>query len=502
MGIKDILSHIPKTYNETIKKYVSDTVLLRSRYLFVRRDNREQYGFCTHCRKENLYGGLKHGDLAECSNCLSYCVVKSSGRGRKYLRDEGYFIWFDKSLKDPTAIVARGIFVQRDYSGEYTEVETTYSDTAAYVFEDGKARMANRPYYWVNEDWELRKSIFDERDSSFAHTQSFLSLESIENAVKDTRFQYSTWAHYRTGRLVQFFGLAANYPCVEYLTKFGMSSVVEAKLSGGRTYGAINWNGKTLDKVLKVTKHQLKEIRNADKFIAPYALWLYQQSHKDGSKLTFEEVYDLHSLCEGAISFDDLHRMQKFANLRSIRNYIKRQLGKGSPANYRRGRQVLIAWRDYVSDCEALQMGLSDDSLLFPSNLYEAHQATILKRKMVADEALNLKIKKRLPSLKEFELETGNLFIRPATDSLELINEGNALKHCVGSYAKNYADGKTSLFVIRKVDEPEIPFFTLEVKDGRVSQVYGLKNCHPSEKVQAFVDLFESVKLKKGSVAV
>jgi hypothetical protein len=87
--------------------------------------------------------------------------------------------------------------------------------------------------------------------------------------------------------------------------------------------------------------------------------------------------------------------------------------------------------------------------------------------------------------------------IRPAADSKELIEEGKALHHCVGTYADRYAKGETNLFVIRRAADPNRPFFTMEIKNNKIVQTRGLKNCSPTKEVQAFIDEFTLVKLTK-----
>ena len=76
--------------------------------------------------------------------------------------------------------------------------------------------------------------------------------------------------------------------------------------------------------------------------------------------------------------------------------------------------------------------------------------------------------------------------------------EGKLLCHCVGGYAKDHAAGKTSILFIRKIAEPEIPFFTLEYKDGKVNQNRGYKNCDRTKEVIAFEkDWLEHIKNKE-----
>ena len=62
------------------------------------------------------------------------------------------------------------------------------------------------------------------------------------------------------------------------------------------------------------------------------------------------------------------------------------------------------------------------------------------------------------------------MLIRPADDADELIAEGAALHHCVGGYADRMADGESAIFFIRRLEEPDRPYYTLELVNRRVIQ--------------------------------
>lgn len=51
--------------------------------------------------------------------------------------------------------------------------------------------------------------------------------------------------------------------------------------------------------------------------------------------------------------------------------------------------------------------------------------------------------------------------------------------------------------MIRKVADPETPFYTMEVKDGRVVQTYGYDNFLPTGDVLELIDRFKLEKLAK-----
>ena len=73
----------------------------------------------------------------------------------------------------------------------------------------------------------------------------------------------------------------------------------------------------------------------------------------------------------------------------------------------------------------------------------------------------------------------------------EIKAEGEALHHCVGSYVDKVARGETSIFFIRKVQEADKPYFTMEFNNNHVIQCRGLHNCGMPPDVEAFIKVFE-----------
>ena len=80
--------------------------------------------------------------------------------------------------------------------------------------------------------------------------------------------------------------------------------------------------------------------------------------------------------------------------------------------------------------------------------------------------------------------------IVPCRKEEELRVEGKRLHHCVASYAEAHASGRSNIFFIRKIDEPDKPFFTLELKNGDgklyVNQNRGKNICSRTEIVVEF----------------
>ncbi|MGG4462628.1 PcfJ domain-containing protein, partial [Micromonospora provocatoris] len=435
-------AHFPSTISKEIDNFVDNDVLLSSRYLFIQRRCNIQYGYCTHCKKDMvLKEKIKHKEYTNCPSCKSKCQARSSGMGRKFLYDKAYAVYYEKSLVNPQAIIARGFYVSRNYSGDYRKVVTNYSLEALYLFEPGNSEFYSNQYF-SGSRYVKRKSVYSLTNTIHANIYCDYSLESICKAVKGTPFQYSTWEKYGDVDNVKFFNLASKYPCIEYLTKLGFTQIVNAKLYGTSTYGVINWRGKTIDKVLKLSKQELKSILDIAYIVDPYVLKLYQFSKKDGSNLSAEEVYKLSQKIK---QFDQLKKLLTYTTLRKINNYIEKQYEidqKSKKKHFYGQYQVAIHWRDYLSDCEKLGMDVTSESVLFPKNIYTAHQNTIKQIKHKANKELDKKIAKRINSLeKMYGFENKEFFIRPVKNTQELIDEGKALNHCVGTYAGRYANG-------------------------------------------------------------
>lgn len=96
--------------------------------------------------------------------------------------------------------------------------------------------------------------------------------------------------------------------------------------------------------------------------------------------------------------------------------------------------------------------------------------------------------------------EKDGLMIRLPVNGDEIVAEGKALHHCVGGYVERMANGKTAILFIRRIDEPDTPFFTLEWLNGKVQQCKTLNNGDYTKnaEVNAFIDKWVKTVASKG----
>jgi len=84
---------------------------------------------------------------------------------------------------------------------------------------------------------------------------------------------------------------------------------------------------------------------------------------------------------------------------------------------------------------------------------------------------------KRLAERVCLEFSADGLLIRQPHSLQEIEDEGRILSHCVGGYAERHAMGKLSIMFLRKVSEPDKPYYTVEVSQyGGIVQCRGYRN--------------------------
>lgn len=490
MDFEEFQRHFPKKISKSLVHYVTNTVLKESRYLFFKTVAGVQFAHCTHCNKRHRSViKLKHKqeEKVTCPHCKSSCHVRAAGISRRYMEDKGVLVWYEKSRINPQAITARVMAVHRNYSESFKNVETKYHAGHMYLFEPGKS------HYW---DWGgKRKTVFSAFDAYFkgGSYPRFMSHANIRRAVKGTPFQYSTWDqftkyenHRYVSDMVEFFDLAARYPCIEYLSKLGFQKVIWTRLYRQSGLHAINWRGKTIDKVLRMSKQRINEIRQTGLEWSPKELKYFQEQLKAGKTISAADAFVLSKVDNDSCQ-SDLKKLELLAPKDTILFYLLKQ--------YRRNNQISITttlydYKDYLGQCDELGLNLKEIRYLFPNDLHASHQKLTKRIKHKRDQELMRLIKNRQKELEHHKYEGEGLLIRPIQSLDELFAEGKALNHCVGGYAEQYAKGLTDLFVVRKANDPDKPYYTLQITDKSLTQCRGKKNSAMTPEVKAHVDRF------------
>lgn len=527
----DFLSFFPPPNMDGMRAFADGTALHHSRYMVTYHQGRRRLGYCTHCRREMVLDGTgwRTGQLVRCPMCGTTCMVKYRN-GIKNIYDRAVIVWYDKSPRDPRAIVARAYTVRRIYSHGYKNLDTEFVPWAAYIFEPaadwrsyGRARMATVNWGFAYDEtkpekhvkyvrnWEPRSSIYSlEIDGSnmYPAIPVFCSENSIRAAAAGTPF---AWLGWETAQIrgecdyVRFFALAARYPCVEYLLKRGLDELIAEKLEhcGGKV---VNWRARTPWGVLRLTKPQLKVLKPLLPKLDSAMLEVLQSGYRDGSNYSPEEALKLTRLFPASTILAKDLLIDGLTTIRKAAKYLTAQSTEKNPSQNHM-MSLLRDWKDYIIECRQLGLNLEDDRVLYPKALREAHAHTSSLIKAKGDALINKNIRAFAEELEaSLTFESGELMIRPAVSADELIREGKLLRICVGgmyqgSYIHKYAAKSTILLLLRRVDVPDIPFYCVEIQtNGHVLQVRGNTNCAPTPEVAAFMDFYRAEVLQDFSL--
>ena len=154
---------------------------------------------------------------------------------------------------------------------------------------------------------------------------------------------------------------------------------------------------------------------------------------------------------------------------------------------------------DYVVAAEKLGFDLiGNRELFFPQDIKKEHDRcndlVFIKESTVQNEHLQ----RRTKLLERLSYKDKKFIIRPLRSMEDFINESNKLDHCVKTYTKRCVEGTANIFGLRKIDEPDEPYFTVNISsDGRLIENHGLHNVLPTSEVKAFVDKWLKVVTKR-----
>lgn len=203
------------------------------------------------------------------------------------------------------------------------------------------------------------------------------------------------------------------------------------------------------------------------------------------------------------LTFDDAEKVGFFGRelieiskygvqVRAAVNYLRKQQCKKEYKATLGGYVGML--RDYYKLCDKLHIPVDKDTA-FPKELKKEHDRLIeenrrreKEKKREKDKEIDKSISERAEVLAKLASDNGVLMIFPVSTLDELKNEGKCLHHCVATYAESVASGKTDIFFIRKVSEPDKPFYTLEFDEENcvVKQNRGKANCARTSEVEAF----------------
>lgn len=131
---------------------------------------------------------------------------------------------------------------------------------------------------------------------------------------------------------------------------------------------------------------------------------------------------------------------------------------------------------------------LFTSNVKYPESIKLAHDDVMEEYIAKENAGKDAEIVKRVTEeLYKYRFAENNYIITPANSAKDLIVESRELHHCVKSYIESYAEGRTSIFLIRDIRNVSQPLCTLELKQKKIVQCRADHNKKPSAEVISFL---------------
>lgn len=492
----------PEELPDGLVEYIRRVPLQEDRVLLYQKGNVS--GTCFQCRQQVLartYGQrFRQHAFVKCPNCGAevQCILEG---GASFKADYVDDIITIQRGKDGKTVFLRQWHILRDDTARWEDIPAHLDEIARYAVRGNhvaKWQHEAKVVYFMNshryrmDNWERYKSVTDVYDGQYY----FFLPDNWKDILHGTSLQYCDLSGYMERKIytnpVRFLIDWARYPAIEKFWKAGYTKLVQDRIRGYRP---------GTDKK-EIIRWKQDSIRAALRF--PMRLLKMYRPEEWSTDAMAKTVAAQGLVCDGRIRERDVEAIVKSTVPLWC---IKDALGHASIQKiirYMDKRRQPDTYRDYLADCVKLELNLDDPDVLFPANLNAAHERTIAQVKHKANEISRAAFAARVEKLAKLNWEHDGLIIRTPTDADELIAEGAYLHHCVGGYVEDMANGETAILFIRREQEPDVPFFTLEWQNGHVVQCRTMHNrsYESDDQVHAFVEAWVKRVTKKQKAVV
>lgn len=466
--------------------------------LFIKKGKGRTACACTACgARSRKKAGWKHGEKTVCPKCGRPVTVNSR-------REE-------KTRTAPVAILQQygGQWVERQFkaacrwSGEGKEVRL-YEQCRA-VMEKG-ARWGKIWYGLHPEADEHGQEFWDKNSGSKRFHPSFLWPGNLAEVLPCGGLERSGLdilaREKQKVNVNKFIAMFDTRPWIEYLIKAGLTKLAAEITDRYSMWGTgpeeINPGAHSLQGALGLDGNRVNRLKEINGGINGLR-WLRYEQEK-AVKVTGEALRYLETKRTGP---DDCREILEAAgSVTRMVNYMKKQ---GLPPG-----KLLVTWRDYLHMARAEGMDISDDIVRFPRDLKAAHDrltelgnAREARERLAGYAGLDEQIRGRIPQAARYYWQDDEYLVVPASSCGELMAEGRALHHCVGSsdrYMRKMAEGESWILFLRRKEDPEKPWYTLEIDmvGDRIRQWYSEFDRQPDkEEVQKILDKFKKAIKKR-----
>lgn len=511
---------LPKGFEQ----WAHDSVMADKRYLVYKASKKRVLdAYCTDCRKavqiDTKMMKPRYGQRSRCPACGGEVTCIPKGYFPAYNRDTK---WACLIQRITTGIVARyfRVFLEIQRDNDFEEAFSV-SEFCRVFFEENDIELRKETYEW---DVYKQRGPFRWCPSmgKYRCEYAVLYTDNLPQAFEGTTFRYCAADLFQRKKgydEIPIYLYLHYFPAnrfLEYFVKAGMLNMVN-DIVNGNIYN-LDRAGKTPVEILQIPKDYIRILAEIDGTEGEYRL--LKQCADDKVLVNADEIqafYERFGEDETLLSIINTHmkigKFVRYADKQRKMIPVKQEqpcchAGMISAPHYTKEEKEQLTyrgmardWIDYMNWCTQLGYDTKDLYVLLPPDFQKAHDRLMgeyqeykdkLERKRRAEIERTVKrVLEETKNIRAANMKTKKLMLVIPQSAEEIRAEGRALHHCVGTYVERVAQGETMILFIRRTDNPEKSFFTMEYRNGRVIQCRGKNNCSPTKEVQTFVKAFE-----------
>ena len=479
---------------------------------FIAADTKPCIVHCAACQTAYaLDHKPKHLSHGICKNCGREIELRKQGRSHNFGKNMVQNICFYENRGD--VVVARVFRNERIYSDTRYSFDVNkdlYEFQRVFYRQSGVRRFNTRCWGMTSDDWSSIDTLY--RGDNY---EVFQTKENLRAVLARTYLQNTPWVDYDGVNMFALYKFGM-YPALEYILKLGYKRLVrEIIYDRAAEDKTINLRERKLNTVMGVPHSILQKYNHES--LKECDIKAIKQIIAFGrlGQLTVERFQFIQSVLTRN-SLDPLDVFRNFG-LEKVFNYIEKQRGLkqvdepadacGCSMEYwgmkpeLNARDVWHDFQDYRRECHYLGYNITDEGVMFPRDMYAAHERTSLlameKRRIERTNEEKKYYKERLEKFgvaiekyKDKQFKDGDLIIRVARTPDELTYEGEKLNHCVGDYVGRIIGKQCLIFFIRSTAKPDKPLYTLEIGYNNKAII----QCRGRGNINAPAEVFDFVK--------
>lgn len=500
--VRDKMRRVPQT-PANLKRWADKHIM--PHYLFYDYNNgrAKTQAYCTYCEKFSVIKRPKSNDVLRCPKCRQKVIAKAQGKRAAYHEDRETCQVIRRI--SPQELVVRIYKLYWSYAkGKDSIRKSAYEVMRIYVRSDDGKKAIVEPYYYDSSYDSVTRWRRGYHPGALFGMECFISEETgeiylpgLEKTLQGTAWEYCALRQFyeRTAIPMQvshYLKMYLRHPLlVERLTKVGFENIVADVVYRHGFSDALDEMQARTNRILRVEKQDvsvLQEQKVGMSMLKKYQA--YVAIHLRGRAELFQ--WQLHNEVS-EIPTDIFQYMTAEKFMRYIDTQFPIYCETRTANGYRDPTMetLVIIYVDYLHMCRRQAYDMKDKSVLSPKNCAAAHDREAERIQKINDAQKNKAFGMAYAGFaRKAALSNEELQIVCPKQANDLVAEGRALHHCVGSYIDRVAEGRCLIVFVRRVEEPKKPYVTVEVRDGKVAQIHGDHNSDPTEEVKMFVDLW------------